>query len=1556
MWKKIRYVTYFLLLILIFSVTYKFREYYYVPFIQSGINKLVNDKLKFRNFSLSFPLDVTLYNIEYDNTIFVDTATLRFEPLILVKNIKTPLKSLVAVNVDKLAFVKDTPAQKNLIDNNANTNKANIISKFINRLFRRIVLTKIFVNKANILYFDKLLKAVDTEMSLEDKLTVSSNVTFKQHDITLYGNVELKDNLLISDFQILTEGFIRSEFDVNGQFNIEDKSVNHVININNLFVSQLKFGKNKIQFTKKDNNITVNCEGENGKLFFETKDPSFSAWKSNGNMMLTDINDLFKSKLKYTAIKDKSLDISAQLEDIYFLKNNFGKLDVKSVDDNEHFKLDCSHNSDNKFVFTLYPEGKYLIKAYNKENKIGKAVGNYKTGEISIDMKDIPLNKLIFLSSLSSDVKGKISLYGNINSSSGTIKLHAKNLSSKQLKKFDVIGELNKKDSKWFCDIATKDKKLEVKSFFENKKNNNVEFFFSGLNSNNIFKILGWKDPRVSGSASGYIKYDTAGSATKADIKLKNGTFFNNNFKTWNICSDISEKRVNISTFSFNGNDSNINLTTQLDFNKYSPQSFINCDVKNFKIGGVTLNSQINFSGTISDKTDEISGILNAKELKLNKFDLSHTSKIFLSTKQLKIQDIDDNNNLSGDFFYNFKTKKVSANIKAVQSKLSKYYSKVKGRLDLNFSMNGPIKKPKIKADFSISNGLHNNMYFDVNSKIITRNNNTYLEKFKILLDKNNSSLLEASGKLGLQKNDIKIKIKNFSHRNINRFVGFITPFKGTFYGDGTVTGSLNDLSCLLNIYSDEIFVKSIKFNKLNSKIELKKDSMGIKDSTVKLKDSEIKIISGNFNIKTGKYSSIFKLVNTHLGPFDTFGTVDLKGKMIKKLNGSIYTGDILLKNLWLNRQRVKNLPLNYVISNRKFNFETDKKEDLKVKGSINFNKYPNILLENINVSENNQEFGINGSVSSKDIDLKINTKSVDAGIITDIFNLPFDMEGPIDIDLTAKGTVLKPLMDLKATSKKGNIFNISYTSLNINAVSKNNIIDIKEFHIDKKGEYKTSITGTCPFWLDPKLRKKMQDEKINIKYEFTDDKCGLFKEYTQEQIVAKSGKINLKGSLTGTLRNMLSTGELTANISNITTNSYINKIKNLVVDFEWKNNLLEIKKFTAKIGSGIVDVFGNIRLNGLTPYSYDLSISTPKKGIPIVIQELPIPTSGILNMEKSQTFTNFSKAVPTFDFKLYGNMDDLKLVGWAKLENAKFCFPPPVKISKNSDFTIKDIFPNIFINIDLLSGVSTNYENGNVNMYLDGKLNLKGPVDDIVANGILESSEGRVSYIGNDFDIINSKVEIINNEIFITGEGESDVYTAGDSDAETIKVFIDRSSIDDLKIRFASKNDPTMDSKTALSRLTKTDPSKATALDTSTDFLVKQQAIRLLGSSVAMPLANTVLKKTGIVDNVRLGYVNQDNLEIKDDEEPTLAELLYGMKYSVEKNINRLLQVGYSVTFDQVEREIDLKHALEMSFKVSKDLFLKGSYGLKSDNPLYEPEKKVMLEQRLRFGGGKKK
>ena len=227
---------------------------------------------------------------------------------------------------------------------------------------------------------------------------------------------------------------------------------------------------------------------------------------------------------------------------------------------------------------------------------------------------------------------------------------------------------------------------------------------------------------------------------------------------------------------------------------------------------------------------------------------------------------------------------------------------------------------------------------------------------------------------------------------------------------------------------------------------------------------------------------------------------------------------------------------------------------------------------------------------------------------------------------------------------------------------------------------------------------------------------------------------------------------------------------------------------------------------------------------------------------------------------------------------------------------------------------------------------------------------------MGNDLSVIDSKIEIINNKIFVTCEAETEVYTAGDSVPDVVKVYVSRSSIDDLKTRFVSKNDPTLSSDKVLYKVTKTDPATSTGADTNTDFMVKQQIVRMFGSNVAVPLANTVLKKTGIVDNIRLGFVNQDMLQVDPNKPTKVADLLYGMKYSAEKNLNRLLQVGYSVTFDQVQEEIDLKHSLEMSVRLSNSIFLRGSYGLQSNNPDYEPENKIMLEQRIRFGGGKKK
>jgi hypothetical protein len=654
--------------------------------------------------------------------------------------------------------------------------------------------------------------------------------------------------------------------------------------------------------------------------------------------------------------------------------------------------------------------------------------------------------------------------------------------------------------------------------------------------------------------------------------------------------------------------------------------------------------------------------------------------------------------------------------------------------------------------------------------------------------------------------------------------------------------------------------------------------------------------------------------------------------------------------NLWLNEEKLNALVLNYSVIDKKFKFKTDKESKLKFSGNILLDKYPNIVFENFLLQYDKQYCKLNGSLFSDKIDIKLIGKQLDLPILTGIFNFPLDIKGGLDVNLNAKGSISSPKIDLSLNSSNGSIYNIPFDLCNIKLDINDNNVNIDKFSINKSGKYNFIMDGFFPFWLDPNLKDKLMKEKLNINYKLEDNSLYIIKNLSQNSITSKKGTFKIDGKLTGSRQNILSTGELSLEGSNIKTDSYINKIKDLKIDILWTDNLFKIKKAIAKVGSGVLETTGSLKMQNFKPEFYNLNMFTNKKGVPLIFKELPIPTSGVFKIE-SGNLANFSKGVPVFNFKLYGNAKEPKLTGTAELENTVFCFPSPLNNSSSeiSDF-FYDLFQNLYIDIDLKSATNTKYENSLVNAELKGSLNLKGYIDELYANGIMISNSGLFSYLGNDFTIINSKIEIINNELFITAEGESEVYSTGDSTAEIIKVYVDRSNINNIKIRFASKNDPTLDSQKALARLTKTDPTKTSTLDTSTDFLVKQQAIRMFSSNIATPLANSVLKKTGLIDNFRLGFVNQDTLQISSKEEASMAELLYGMKYSVEKNINRLLQVGYSVTFDKVRKTIDLKQAVELSFKLNRNLFLKGSYGLKADNQDYEPDKRLVIEQRIRF------
>ena len=1547
MWKKIRYVLYFTILIFIFSVTYNFREYYYVPYIQKVVSK-VDSKIKFRNFSIKLPFNLILHDIEYDNKIFIDKAQMRFEPDIFFQNIKSPLKSLSSLKINKISYINEKEEINLSSEEQPKTRFQKLKINFITKLLS-LFNVNCDIAKVNILIKNKVIKMEDINFVLNKEMDIGGKIFYSKHKIHTKGNLKVDGDFIVTDFYTEIDGLIKTKFDLFGNYNLYDSSFKYDINTKELFINRLEIGELTTNIQKDTTAFTINSSGNNVNAFFKSNNLKFDVWNSTGTIILRDTNDVLNTKLIYSAkTENKLLDLKIDAKNVTLFGNNFGDLNFTANNKDDVLKLYCYHNSGNSFETIIKEDGSYHSDVYNNKKKVGYLSGNYKNGEIGVDIKNIPIKKLPFTEKIK-NIKGTISLSGKIDSKKGIIYLTGQQIASKKLKDFDVLGKLYKQDYKWFAEINTKDKKIGLNAFYETKRNNGIVIYYDGVDTNNILQILGFKNPILSGKATGNIKYSANDYTTSINMNLKKGILLDNKFNNWDISANYSNKQINVSTFTLTGPQTKIQSKAFIDFSSKNSDSYFNTTIKDFKVKGVNINYDLTINGKLVEN-NKIIGKISADKLEVGKLNFAHKAIISLSKDNIHLSNLSNDNGLSGDIEYDLSQNTISALINHTQSKLSQYYSNIKGRLTSETTISGDIKNPTISANAKISNGLYNDLTFDCDTKITYKNKKMNLNKFIIIAGDKSPAKITGSGILDNNNSNLQIEFKNVSETIINKYVGFRTPLKGVFYGNGNVTGKLKNLKYELNLYADTMFVKTLKFNSFESKLTAHNKIISIQDAKVKISDSEMKILSANFDINTKKYNSELKFVNTHLGPFDIFGNIKIDGKMTRKKQSYMYKGNINFINLWLNEERIDSLILKYVVLDKDFAFKTEDNNKLKLSGNILFSKYPKITFKNILLNYDKQSYSFNGSILSDSIDIDMVGKKLNLAILTGLFDFPIDITGALNFNLKADGKISNPNINLTVNSSNGSVYNVPFDLCDIAIDVKNNNLNIDKCSVKKSGKYSLVVDGFFPFWLDSKLKKEMMNKDVNVNYKLNDNNLYVLKNLSNNTITAKKGFLKIDGKLTGIRKNISNVGKLTMEGTNIKTDSYVNKIKDLNVNVVWDNNLFNIEKAEAKIGSGTLEAKGTLKMQGVNPAFYDLNLFTSKKGIPIVVKALPIPTSGVFKMESS-SFANYTKGVPVFDFKLKGTPKDLKLTGWAELENTRFCYPSPVKNREDElpEF-VSEMFKNLHIDIDLKSATNTNYENSMLNVLLKGSVNLKGPLDDIYANGVATSDEGLFSYMGNDFNIISSKVEIINNEVFITAEGESEVYSAGDSAAEVIKVYVDRSNIDNIKTRFASKNDPTMDSKKALARLTKTDPTQTNALDTSTDFLVKQQAIRMFSSSIATPLANTVLKKTGIVDNVRLGFVNQDTLQIDSNEEATMAELLYGMKYSVEKNVNRLLQVGYSVTFDKVQREIDLKQAVEMSFKLNRNLFLKGSYGLNSDNPNYEPEKRFMLEQRLRF------
>ncbi|MCL2334529.1 MAG: translocation/assembly module TamB domain-containing protein, partial [Endomicrobia bacterium] len=616
------------------------------------------------------------------------------------------------------------------------------------------------------------------------------------------------------------------------------------------------------------------------------------------------------------------------------------------------------------------------------------------------------------------------------------------------------------------------------------------------------------------------------------------------------------------------------------------------------------------------------------------------------------------------------------------------------------------------------------------------------------------------------------------------------------------------------------------------------------------------------------------------------------------------------------------------------------------VSGSVIFADFPSI--EGLKISKGGSSFSLNAVLNKEKLDIRSEGNNIDGEFLSELLDLPFDMGGSARIKMSAAGPLSSPDMLLSVGISGGSIMNIPFDTMDAEIVSSKNRAEIKKARVFKKNEIDVSVSGSFPLWLDSSLDKEMRKERVDVSYEIDDSKMNIIRYLSSEFFKPRAGKITAKGSIKGSPEKISNSGQLNVSGGYMDVENYFDKIKNFTADIAWKDNTVKINKFALKSGPGNFNLSGDIILKGFSVQSLNLKAATDNKGIFLKVPELPIPVSifsrGILQ--------DFSNAEPRFDLSITGAPETPVISGWISLENARFTFPPPDGFGGASFLPEKTEF-----NVELRTAKNTKFENSYANAWINGKIKLTGPLDGIRAAGIIESQRGNVEYMGVNFDIISSKIEIVDdNKVFITMEGQTDVYYPGNNQPENIRMAIDRSELSSLNVRFFSKDDPTMDSQTALAKVTRTEQtqqSENTQLAGLSDFVLRQQALRLIDSSFATPLARTFLRRTRLVDNFRVSYVQQepqDSSKTGSGEDMSFLSLFYGTKYSLEKNITNQLLLGYSITFDQFDKKLDLRHEIEMRYRLPWDLFLTGTYELQSDS-YHQPDRKIMLEHQFRFG-----
>jgi uncharacterized protein YpmS len=1406
-----------------------------------------------------------------------------------------------------------------------------------------------------------------------------------------------KNNHLTSSLMLYSNGSLGMYASIKGDINNKSLFFKQNINIEAFSLYGLKLDRamGSMSGGIDDLNLVLNGDSLNLNLTYNKLKEILLDGYIKGNQ----INENIKSNIKFQYVyKDNLEKFHLNSANLSIYGADLGDIDLNIVRDiHKNSKMIFKYNKNNEvhaditgqdiFNFDFFVRGVSVGNVYlNKKDHF------LKTNISNMKVSDLPLNPFYKYNPL-----GELSVYGALKGDDGQITINIKGFQTSNIKKIDIVGDISAKgNNTYFLQMADNADLFSIKTEFKSKEIVFADFIFSHINIANILRALGYHRDIVSGISKGNIFYKK-NENLKFNITIGNGVFLDNPFSVFLAKGSFNPEQIEIDSFvlkNFNGEDMlDMNGLIELStsgvkrksvigiglFDKFSSnasmlnkKSSFKIFANDFKVKDNYISVDLAFNGNLEDGNSTI-GKIEDGIIKIN--DVSFQSiyaDIEISKAGVKIFNIDADNGFKGDIRYEFADKVLTARAHFRNSDISGIVKDLTaGIFNANISFVGLIDYPELNVNASLKNAVYRQNTFNITTEFSYIDREISVNK---LTAESSKAKLNAKGKLS-GPNGVVFSLVNADNKLINKiFKSYLKIDSGVFSVEGFISKTYSGLQLDGLLNGVNVAVSDFKTDKLLTNIKVVNNIVSIGSASLKKETSEINIQKADIDLKRQSFNADLVLNNIKLGIMDLFGKVAISGRKV----GEVYKGNLILNDFWINKYKLDGFETIYLMDKNILevnlnNYKRGVNSNMSVKIKLgNF-----VSVEDFNFSYDKSVLSGNAVFNKKDFKLNINSSHLNLETAGKILGIPIDMSGNADLHLNSHGSIENPNINISLNATDGDIANVPYDLANIKISVENNMAKILLARLTKKNEISLVVSGEMPVELGQQPKGQTSKREANIYYDFSNEKLSALQYLSDDFIKPTNGRATLRGNIYGPISNLKNNGRLIISGGVLNFDSHLSRMNNVEVDVSFDTDTLKINKFSARAkNGGILLLEGGLKFSSFDIREFNIRIftKTQRDGIPIEIPELPIPN----NIVSDIILKDISKIEPTFDIKITGNADKPKVNGWIVLENSRFNYPPPDEDSETFSF----IPEGSEIDIDLRSAKNTVFQNSDVTLLINGEVKLSGAYPNIKAQGNIESHKGIFSLLGEEFDILVAKIDITDNGIYVSGEAEIETYTSLTDTSDLVRLVVTRSNIENLNFTFSSRNNPNMTSNNVLAKVlgleiegeeyvtavpTETGKEREKEWYGYTQAEIQQKAARLINSSLVVPIAKAILRRTGIVDNVRISYVNSGKNTVSAESSPnpddnpsdqsgsspdSLMNFLYGTKYLVEKNITSQIAMGYSLLFDQLNNQLDLRHGIEMNYRINNNLFITGNYEMQSDNLQRQADRRIMIRHQIRFGG----